>query len=158
MNRVFEIKIINPKFDNLYRKYEKIFDNARVDKQLNFYGIHPEIKSKCSVLFKPGSYAEAVEKSFKIVKDKLRNLTGFERGSDAFGSGGLHIRGAAAKNVDGDFNQGVKFLTMAIDMFKNEKSHTSDAKIDDPVRAYQYLIISSLVLYFLDNSEISKRK
>lgn len=163
---IFRLKPIQPKFDKLYKKYEsmfgnnqkEIFKNKVADERLNFYGIHPKIKSKCSALLKPGAYAEAVEKSFKIVKDKLRDLTGYEKGSDAFGSGGLHIKGAAALNVDSDFNDGVKFLTMAIDMFKNEKGHTSDAKINDPIRAYQYLIMSSLALYFLDNSKIIKQK
>jgi len=121
-----------------------------------YFGIHQEVIDKCFLLYKTGAYAEAVEKSFKIVKDRLRNLTGYESGSAAFGKGKLHIKGASASNVDSDFNQAVKFLTMAIDMFRNEKSHTSDAKIENPARAYQYLIISSLALYLLENSEIAK--
>jgi uncharacterized protein (TIGR02391 family) len=118
--------------------------------------IHKDIKDKCLILYQSGSYAEAVEKSFKIVRDKLRELTGYERGFEAFGAGKLHVKGAAAPNVDNDFNQAIKFLTMAIDMFRNEKSHTSDAKIDDPVRAFQYLVLSSLALSLLDNSEIKE--
>jgi len=66
----------------------------------------------------------------------------------------LYIKGAAAQNVDSDFNEGVKFLTMAIDMFRNEKSHTSDANIDDPIRAYEYLNLSSLAMHLLDSAEI----
>jgi uncharacterized protein (TIGR02391 family) len=81
-------------------------------------------------------------------------LTGYESGSEAFGKGKLHIKGASAENVDSDFNKAVQFLMMAIDMFRNEKSHTSDARIEDPVRAYQYLAMSSLALYLLENSEI----
>jgi uncharacterized protein (TIGR02391 family) len=84
----------------------------------------------------------------------LRELTGFEKGSEAFGNGKLHVRGAVAQHVDSDFNEGAKFLMMAIDMFRNEKSHTSDAKITDPVRAQQYLMISSLAMYLLDDAEI----
>jgi uncharacterized protein (TIGR02391 family) len=95
-----------------------------------------------------------VEKSFKVVRDKLRTLTGHETGSKAFGSGRLHIKGAAAPNVDDDFNKASQFLMMAIDMFRNEKSHTSDAKIEDPTRAYQYLVMSSLAMYLLDQGEI----
>ncbi|MCX6813133.1 MAG: TIGR02391 family protein [Candidatus Azambacteria bacterium] len=121
----------------------------------NFYAIHPNIKSKCLSLYQKKEYAEAVEKSFKVVKDKLRVLTGYEKASEAFGKGKLHIKGAAATNVDNDFNKASQFLMMAIDMFKNEKGHTSDAKIDDPIRAYQYLVLSSLALYLLENSEIT---
>ncbi|MFA6450204.1 MAG: TIGR02391 family protein [bacterium] len=84
----------------------------------------------------------------------LRELTGFEKGSDAFGKSKLHIKGAAAKNVDHDFNEAVKYLAMAIDQFRNEKSHTSNAKIDDPIRAYEYLSLSSLAMNLLDNAEI----
>jgi uncharacterized protein (TIGR02391 family) len=95
--------------------------------------MHPDIATKCRELFDTGAYAEAVEKSFKVVRDRLRTLSGYETGAKAFGEGKLHIKGAAAANVDPDFNEAVKFLLMAIDRFRNEKSHTSDAKIDDPV-------------------------
>ena len=75
-------------------------------------------------------------------------------GSEAFGKGKLHIRAAAAPHVDGDFNQGAKFLMMAIDMFRNEKSHTSDARIDDPTRALHYLNLSSLAMALLEDAEV----
>ncbi len=122
----------------------------------NHVGIHPKILFKCNPLFSHGNYVEAVEKSFKVVRDRLRFLTGYETGSEAFGKGKLYIRGAAASHVDFDFNEGVKFLTMAIDKFRNEKSHTSDGNIDDPVRAQQYLMLSSLAMYLLDGAEIKK--
>jgi uncharacterized protein (TIGR02391 family) len=120
-------------------------------------GLHPDIIAKCSRLYKPGTYAVAVEKSFKIVRDRLRKLTGFERGGDAFGNTQLHIKGAAAPHVGHDFNEGSKFLMMAIDMFRNEKSHTADAHIDDPDRARLYLAVSSLALSLLDQAEIGGR-
>jgi len=120
----------------------------------DIHGIHPEIKNKCYELYKNKTYAEAVEKIFKVVRDRLRDLTGYEKGSDAFGKGKLYIKGASASNVDDDFNQAVKFLTMAIDQFRNEKSHTADAKIEDPIRAYQYLMLSSLAMSLLENTQI----
>lgn len=117
--------------------------------------MHPQIYAKCHELYEKSAYAEAVEKSFKIVRDRLRKLTGYETGSEAFGKCKLHIKGAAAANVDVDFNNAVKFLTMAIDQFRNEKSHTSDARIDDPIRAYEYLRLSSLAMNLLENTEIA---
>ncbi len=116
--------------------------------------LHPELLTKCSKLYEDGHYAEAVEKGFKVVKDRLRRLTGEEKGADAFGKGKLYIRGAAAANVEEDFNKAVMFLTMAIDRFRNEKSHTADSKIDNPVRAYEYLRLSSLALHLLDEAEV----
>jgi uncharacterized protein (TIGR02391 family) len=123
----------------------------------NVYGIsslHPEILSRCRTLYASGEYAEAVEKGFKIVRDRLRTLTTHETGSEAFGKGNLYIRGAAAPHVEDDFQQGVKFLTMAIDRFRNEKSHTADGNIRDPIRAYEYLRLSSLAMHLLDNASI----
>jgi uncharacterized protein (TIGR02391 family) len=117
--------------------------------------LHPVIVEKCFQLYLDKHYSEAAEKSFKVVKDRLRDLTGYEKAHEAFGSG-LYIKGAAASNVDEDFNRGVQFLAMAIDRFKNEKGHTADGNISDPMRAYQYLAMSSLAMSFLDNTEIRK--
>jgi hypothetical protein len=77
--------------------------------------LHLEIDRKCFDLFTKRAYGEAVEMGFKVVRDRLRDLTGYETGSEAFGKGKLHVKGAAASHVDRDFNEGVKFLTMAID-------------------------------------------
>lgn len=112
--------------------------------------LHPAIYSKCRNLYEAGAYAEAVEKGFKVVRDRLRALTTYETGSDAFGKGKLHINGAAAPHVDEDFQAGVKFLTMSIDRFRNEKSHTADGNISEPVRAYEYLRLSSLAMHLLE--------
>jgi uncharacterized protein (TIGR02391 family) len=115
--------------------------------------LHPEIYAKCRNLYEGGDYAEAVEKSFKLVRDRLRALTGYETGSEAFGKGRLYIDGAAATHVDEDFQNGVKFLTMAIDRFRNEKSHTADGNISDPIRAYEYLRLSSLAMHLLEGAQ-----
>jgi len=116
---------------------------------------HPQLGSgKCLNLFADGHYSEAVENSFKIVRDRLRELTGYETGAEAFGKGKLYIRGASAKNVDEDFQKGVQFLTMAVDRFRNEKAHFADAKITDKNRAKQYLELSNLIMFLLDEAEI----
>jgi hypothetical protein len=47
----------------------------------------------------------------------------------------------------------VKFLTMAIDRFRNEKSHTADGNISDPIRAYEYLRLSSLAMHLLEGAQ-----
>lgn len=118
--------------------------------------LHPKIKEKCGTLYSDRHFAEAVEKSFKTVRDRLRELTGHETGAEAFGKGKLHIRGSAAANVDLDFNEGAKFLTMAIDRFRNEKSHTSDSQIKNPTRAFEYLCLSSLAMNLLEDAEVRR--
>lgn len=121
---------------------------------LQFDSLHVKIVTGCKALYDAGSYAEAVEKSFKVVRGRLRSLTGFETGSDAFGTGRLRISGAAARWVEDDFNEAVKFLTMAIDRFRNEKAHTVDGNITEPVRAAEYLAMSSLAMHLLDGAYI----
>jgi uncharacterized protein (TIGR02391 family) len=116
--------------------------------------LHPAIYAKCRKLYESGDYAEAVEKGFKIVRDRLRTLSSYETGSEAFGKGNLYIDGAAASHVDDDFQNGVKFLAMAIDRFRNEKSHTADGNISDPIRAYEYLRLSSLAMHLLEGGQI----
>lgn len=115
--------------------------------------LHPEIAKACVTLFQTEHFPEAVEKSYKVVRDRLRELTGYETGSEAFGRGGLQVSGAAAPHVAEDFNQAVKFLTMAIDRFRNEKSHSSDGHIGDPDRAREYISMSSLAMHLLDRAE-----
>jgi uncharacterized protein (TIGR02391 family) len=105
-------------------------------------------------LYEAGHLAEAVERSFKVVRDRLRQLTGHETGSEAFGRGKLRIKGAIQPWVEDDFNEAVKFLTMAIDKFRNEKAHTVDAHIEEPVRAAEYLPMSSLAIRLLDGGYI----
>jgi len=116
--------------------------------------LHPEIYSRCRTLYVGGEYAAAVERGFKVVRDRLRSLTTHETGSEAFGKGKLYVEGAAAQHVDDDFQNGVKFLCMAIDRFRNEKSHTADGNISDPIRAYEYLRLSSLAMHLLDRALI----
>jgi hypothetical protein len=43
---------------------------------------------------------------------------------------------------------------MAIDRFRNEKSHTADGNITDPIRAYEYLRLSSLAMHLLDRAHV----
>ncbi|MHA1942469.1 MAG: TIGR02391 family protein [Candidatus Hodarchaeales archaeon] len=123
---------------------------------LNF--LNPAICDKCNELFMIGKYSEAVEKAFKVVKDKLRDLTGFEKATDSFGRGKLHINGAAAPHVERDFNEGVKFLCMAIDKFRNEATHTSESRINDPGHAYEYLNLCSLAMNLLSEAVTNSKE
>ena len=120
----------------------------------HFSNLHRAIRRGCTPLYEGGHFGEAVEKGFKIVRDRLRTITGYETGSEAFGKGGLYINGSIAPHVDYDFQNAVKFLTMAIDNFRNEKAHSSDGGVASPERAYEYLALSSLAMHHLDKAEV----
>lgn len=135
-------------------------DNEKNESSV-FFGtlqaLHTKIQAKCSGLYSGGHYSDAVDKGFRVVRDRLRELTKFEKGQDAFSRGNLYIKGGTNEYVDEDFQEAVKFLAMAIDRFRNEKVHTSDANIEDPVRAYEYLSLSSLAMHLLDDTEIREK-
>ena len=76
-------------FDEEYEKYENLCVGSGNGDQDDFGTMHPTIQSKCGALYEDRYYVQAVERGFKIVKDRLRHLTGFERGGDAFGKGSL---------------------------------------------------------------------
>jgi hypothetical protein len=54
--------------------------------------LHPGMIPKCLQLYEDGHYGDAIERSFKIVRDRLRALTGYERGVEAFGRGNYTLR------------------------------------------------------------------
>jgi uncharacterized protein (TIGR02391 family) len=118
---------------------------------LSFDDLHPAVQKACSLLYADGHLAQAVEAGFKVVRAQLRKLTGHETGSEAFGKGNLRMKGANDPYVEEDFNQAVKFLTMAIDKFRNEKAHTTDANLD-PTKAFEYIAMSSLARRLLDDT------
>ncbi len=117
--------------------------------------LHPKILAASQKLFRDEHYREAVGNAFMVVKDRLRDITGYENGYPAFEEGGLYIRGALAANVDDSFQEAVKRLLGAIDKFRNEKFHTSEKGIDDKVKAMSYLYMCNLAMYFLDNDQFS---
>lgn len=131
-------------------------DAKSVDAQEALERLHPDIAEHCGTLFAHEYYPEAALKGFKIVKEKLRDLTGFERASDAFGKGGLYINGSAAEHVDGDFQNAAKYLMMAIDSLRNEGSHTSYGNVTGSERAVDYLTLSSLAMHLLDSADIKE--
>lgn len=153
------------KFDEYQRKLQDELEDQKdlsstKDGELNSLGnLHPAIKKECLSLYNSKHFAKAVEEGFKVVRERLRELTTFETGSDAFGlgKGNLYVNGAAAPHVESDFQNAVKFLTMSIDNFRNEKAHTTDTSAQTPERAYEYLVMSSLAMHHLDNAVVKNR-
>ncbi len=67
-----------------------------------------------------------MEESYKIVRQKLKNLTGEEKANQAFSE--INIEKIFGHKVKYDtekyFFDGVKFINMVIQMFGNKKAHT----------------------------------
>jgi uncharacterized protein (TIGR02391 family) len=96
-------------------------------------------------LLKSGHYFNAVEESYKIVREKLKLITGREKAHEAFSEDNYEkIFGHKSRNdAEKDFFEGVKFLHMAIQKLRNEKAHTPAKELDRNL-AIHYIVLASL--------------
>ena len=107
--------------------------------------IRPEIYEHIKRYLVTQDYYHAVEESYKIVRQKLKDLTGEEKANQAFSETNIEkIFGHKAKDdTEKDFFDGVKFINMAIQMFRNEKAHTPAKQLDRNL-AIHYISLASL--------------
>ncbi|MFZ5365149.1 MAG: TIGR02391 family protein [Patescibacteria group bacterium] len=96
-------------------------------------------------LLNSGHYFNAVEEAYKIVRKKLKDITGKEKATDAFNSSNYEkIFGhQPVEQAEKDFFEGVKFLHMSIQFLRNEKAHTPARDLDKNL-AIHYISLASL--------------
>lgn len=107
--------------------------------------IRPEIYEHIKRYLATQDYYHAVEESYKIVRQKLKDLTGEEKASQAFSETNIEkIFGHnPSDDTEKDFFEGVKFINMAIQRFRNEKAHTPTKPLDKNL-AIHYISLASL--------------
>lgn len=107
--------------------------------------IRPEIYEHIKRYLSTQDYYHAVEEAYKIVRQKLKGLSGEEQAHKAFCDENFEkIFGHAPKDdAEKDFFEGVKFLNMAIQRFRNEKAHTPAKSLDKNL-AIHYISLASL--------------
>lgn len=105
----------------------------------------PEIFEHVKTYLENEDYFHALEESYKIVRKKLKDITGSEKATEAFSDKNLTvIFGHSPKDeVEKDFFSGIKFLHMALQYFRNEKAHDLAKPLDRNV-ATHYLVVASL--------------
>jgi len=96
-------------------------------------------------LLNDGHYFNAVEESYKIVRQKLREVSGKEKATDAFNAANHEkIFGHQPRtDAEKDFFEGIKFLHMAIQFLRNEKAHTPAGGLEKNL-AIHYIALASL--------------
>lgn len=107
--------------------------------------IHEDIYNHIDQYLVNGDYFHAVEESYKLVREKLREKTGSEKATDAFAaSNQAKIFGHVSRNpVEKDFYDGVKYLNMSIQFLRNEKAHTPATPLESNL-ALHYISLASL--------------
>ncbi|MEW1706887.1 TIGR02391 family protein [Microbacterium sp. NPDC089190] len=107
--------------------------------------IHQDIYDHINRFLATEDYFHAVEESYKVVREALREKTGSEKATDAFKPENYsalfgHL---PATDAEKDFFDGVKYLNMAIQFLRNEKSHTLASPLE-PNLAIHYISLASL--------------
>lgn len=107
--------------------------------------LNKEVFEHVASYLESGHYFNAVEESYKIVRAKLKKITGKEKAHEAFSEANMELIFGRdpVDDVEKDFFQWVKFLHMAIQMLRNEKSHTPAHEIDKNL-AIHYIVLASL--------------
>lgn len=113
--------------------------------------IHEDIYDHVRPYLDAGDYFHAVDEAYKVVRDKLRELTGSERASEVFNQGAQNTRHYEAlfgKAVptdapEADFFRGVGYLHLGVQFLRNEKAHSLAGPVE-PNLAVHYLALASL--------------
>jgi len=133
-------KLLGENIDVEENKSQATFNNGNINIELQ-----KEIFDHVQKLLNDGHYFVAVEEAYKVVRKKLKDITGKEKATDAFDSSNYEkIFGHQFINdAEKDFFEGVKFLHMAIQFLRNEKAHTPAKDIDKNL-AIHYIVLAGL--------------
>jgi uncharacterized protein (TIGR02391 family) len=128
-----------------------ITTEATVARNLISIKIHEDIYSHIETYISSEDYFHAVEEAYKVVREKLRELTGHEKASEVFNPvaerktyyGALFGKDEPATQAEGDFFRGIGYLHLGVQYLRNEKAHTLATDIE-PNLAIHYLALASL--------------
>lgn len=113
--------------------------------------IHEDIYAHIGQYLANGDFFHAVEESYKLVREKLREITGHEKASDVFNNSAqnaahyraLFGKATPATAAEADFFRGIGYLHLGVQHLRNEKAHTPASPID-PNLAIHYISLASL--------------
>lgn len=134
---------------------------ASIDKDIIALKIRSELFIHIKKYLENDDYFHAVEESYKFVRERLKELTGSEKATLAFGyenntdvDNELIFGHAPVDEIEADFYKGIRFLHLAVQFLRNEKSHTLATTLDRNL-ALHYISIASLA-YDLVSRQSSK--
>ncbi|MBM7494827.1 uncharacterized protein (TIGR02391 family) [Micromonospora luteifusca] len=113
--------------------------------------IHGDIYNHIGQYLATGDYFHAVEESYKLVRGKLREITGNEKASDVFNNSAqntAHYEALFGKSIptnaaESDFFRGIGYLHLGVQHLRNEKAHTPATPLE-PNLAVHYISLASL--------------
>ena len=120
--------------------------------------ICPEIFNHIQKYLETGNYFHAVDEAYKIVRQKLEQLTGCEKASDVFNPNAenhkfydtLFGNQPKPKTPEADFYRGIGYLHLTIQFLRNEKAHKPAEELDQNL-AMHYITLASLAYKLITN-------
>lgn len=133
-------KLLGKKVESKENKSKATFKNGNIKITLQ-----KDVFDHVQKLLNGGHYFNAVEEAYKIVRKKLKDITGKEKATDAFSNSNYEIifGHQPIDQAEKDFFEGVKFLHMSIQFLRNEKAHTPARELDKNL-AIHYISLASL--------------
>ena len=133
-------RLLGKKAGKKENKSQATFQNGNINIVLQ-----KDIFDHVQKLLNDGHYFNAVEEAYKVVRKKLKDVSGKEKATDAFSAANYEkIFGRQpTDDAERDFFEGVKFLHMAIQFLRNEKAHTPARDLDKNL-AIHYIALASL--------------
>ena len=113
--------------------------------------IRPEVFEHIEPYLQNEDYFHAVEEAYKLVRYKLREITGCERANEVFNMNAENVKywerlfGYSPVNgsPEYDFCRGVGYLHLGIQFLRNEKAHMPARELDMNL-AMHYTVLASL--------------
>lgn len=121
-------------------KSQASFENGNIK-----IALQKDIFDHVKKLLNDEHYYNAVEEAYKVVRRRLKEISGKEKATDAFmPENWVKIFGhQPVDDAEKDFFEGVKFLHMAIQFLRNEKAHTPARNLEKNL-AIHYIALASL--------------
>ena len=132
-----------------------IIDNDFISLQIN-KNVYDHIKQYLN----NEDYFHAVDEAYKLVRDKLKEITGNEKATEVFSMNAenkkyytqLFGKSDGTTQTEKDFFRGVGYLNLTIQFLRNEKAHTLAAALE-PNLAIHYISLSSLAYDLITRNE-----
>lgn len=132
-----------------------VIDNDFISLQIN-KDVYAHIKQYLDT----EDYFHAVDEAYKLVREKLREITGNEKATDVFNMNAenkkyyTHLFGKpnGITQAENDFFRGVGYLNLTIQFLRDEKAHTLATPLERNL-AIHYISLSSLAYDLITRSK-----
>lgn len=132
---------------------------AAIENGIVHIGIRDELYRHIEQYIQNEDYFHAVEEAYKFVRERLKDVSGSEKATEAFGYEANNQVDYAKifghepiDDIEKDFFKGVRFLHLAVQFLRNEKSHSLATTLDKNI-ALQYITLASLAYDLISRGE-----